>query len=207
MSGYLRRYVGTYEVRADYDENTNDFPRLIDGTLDPSFDDYYIKCQNGIKIRHATGSMLSCYIPQMKRGMNILKNVQDIVFNSDILDGEVYFTFPSSEVDRVAKLCKVCTKGKNIQPLSPKTLPKCKDVVPKEGMQRYKKVCEEFTGERIQLAHMILNANKEFAKRLSENYKQDMKMLKLDFRSYLWHIKKWDEYIEFLTNYLSGSNA
>lgn len=207
MSGYLRRYVGTYEVRADYDEDTNDFPRLIDGALDISFDDYYIKCQNGIKIRHATGSTLSCYIPQMKRGMNILKNVQDIVFDSDILDGEVYFTFPSSEVDRVAKLCKVCTKGKNIQPLSPKTLPKRKDVVPKEEMQRYKKVCEQFTGERIQLAHMILNANKEFAKRLTENYKQDMKMLKLDFRSYLWHIKKWNEYIEFLTNYLSGSNA
>lgn len=207
MSGYLRRYVGTYEVRADYDEDTNDFPRLIDGALDISFDDYYIKCQNGIKIRHATGSTLSCYIPQMKRGMNILKNVQDIVFDSDILDGEVYFTFPSSEVDRVAKLCKVCTKGKNIQPLSPKTLPKRKDVVPKEEMQRYKKVCEQFTGERIQLAHMILNANKEFAKRLTKNYKQDMKMLKLDFRSYLWHIKRWDEYIEFLTNYLSGSNA
>ena len=207
MSGYLRRYVGTYEVRADYDEDTNDFPRLIDCTLDPSFDDYYIKCQNGIKIRHATGSMLSCYIPQMKRGMNILKNVQDIVFDIDILDGEVYFTFPSSEVDRVAKLCKVCTKGKNIQPLSPKTLPKRKDVVPKEEMQRYKKVCAQFTGERIQLAHMVLNANKEFTKRLSENYKQDMKMLKLDFRSYLWHIKKWDEYIEFLTKYISGSNA
>lgn len=207
MSGYLRRYVGTYEVRADYDEDTNDFPRLIDGALDPSFDDYYIKCQNGIKIRHATGSTLSCYIPQTKRGMNILKEVQDIVFDIDILDGEVYFTFPSSGVDRVTRLCKVCTKGKNIQPLSPKTLPKRKDVVPKEEMQRYKKVCEKFIGERIQLAHMILNANKEFSLRLSENYKQDMKMLKLDFRSYLWHIKKWDEYIEFLTKYISGSNA
>lgn len=207
MSGYLRRYVGTYEVRADYDEDTNDFPRLIDGTLDPSFDDYYIKCQNGIKIRHATGSMLSCYIPQMKRGTNILKNVQDIVFDSDILDGEVYFTFPANEVNRVAKLCKVCTKGKNIQPLSPKTLPKHKGVVPKEEIQRYKKICDEFNGERIKLAHMILNANKEFAKRLSENYKQDMKLLKLDFRSYLWHIKKWDEYIEFLTNYIGVSNA
>lgn len=207
MSGYLRRYVGTYEVRADYDEDTNDFPRLIDGTLDPSFDDYYIKCQNGIKIRHATGSILSCYIPQIKRGTNILKEVQDIILSSDVLDGEVYFTFPANEVDRVAKLCKVCTKGKNIQPLSPKTLSKHKGVVPKEEMQRYKKICDEFNGERIQLAHMILNANKEFTKRLSENYKQDMKMLKLDFRSYLWHIKKWDEYIEFLANYIGGSNA
>lgn len=207
MSGYLRRYVGTYEVRADYDEDTNDFPRLIDGALDPSFDDYYIKCQNGIKIRHATGSMLSCYIPQTKRGMNILKEVQDIILDSDVLDGEVYFTFLASEVDRVAKLCKVCTKGKNIQPLSPKTLPKHKGVVPEEEMKRYKKICDKFDGERIQLAHMVLNANKEFAQRLSVDYKQDMRFLKLDFRSYLWHIKKWEEYLEFLADYISSSNA
>ena len=49
MSGYLRKYVGKYRVKAEYDMSTNDWPRLSDGTLDSSFDDYYIDCSNNIK--------------------------------------------------------------------------------------------------------------------------------------------------------------
>lgn len=204
MSGYLRRYVGTYEVRADYDEDTNDFPRLIDGSLDPSFDDYYIKCANGIKIRHAAGSTLSCYIPSVKRGMNILDGLKDVAIEPEILDGEVYFTFPASEVDRVAKLCKVCTKGKNIQPLSPKTLPKRKSILPDTEMKRYKKICEKFDGEKIKLARVVLDTNKEFAERLPKDYKKTMKTSRLDFRNYLYDIGKWDEYVAFLEERICG---
>ena len=204
MSIYLRRYVGTYEVRADYDEDTNDFPRLFDGTLDPSFDDYYIKCANGIKIRHGVGSTLSCYIPSVKRGMNILKEIGDVAIETEILDGEVYFTFPASEIGKVAKVCRACTKGRNIQPLSPKTLPKRKAILPDSELKRYKKICEKFGGEKIQLARMVLEANKEFGEKLPSNYKQEMKAERLDFRNYLWHIGRWEEYMAFLLNRISG---
>lgn len=201
MAGYLRKYVGTYEVRADYDEDTNDFPRLLDGNLDPSFDDYYIKCANGIKIRHATGSTLSCYIPSLQRGNNIIKqlnNIGGIIIESDILDSEVYFTFLANDIDIVAKLCKVKTRGKNIQPLSPKTLPKRKNIIPDEEMQRYKKICAKLAEKPLDRAQIIMRANKEYEKRLSDNYKQEIKSLTLDFRGYIWHIGKWDEYLEFL---------
>ena len=204
MSIYLRRYVGTYEVRADYDEDTNDFPRLFDGTLDPSFDDYYIKCANGIKIRHGVGSTLSCYIPSVKRGMNILKEIGDVAIETEILDGEVYFTFPASEIGKVAKACRACTKGRNIQPLSPKTLPKRKAILPDSELKRYKKTCEKFGGEKIQLARMVLEANKEFGEKLPNNYKQEMKTERLDFRNYLWYIGRWEEYMAFLSNKVSG---
>ena len=40
MDNYLRRYVGTYRVKADYDLDTNDYPRDIDGNLDDSFGDF-----------------------------------------------------------------------------------------------------------------------------------------------------------------------
>lgn len=207
MAGYLRKYVGTYEVRADYDEDTNDFPRLLDGSLDPSFDDYYIKCANGIKIRHATGSTLSCYIPSVQRGKNIIKQLNDIgniVIEFEILDSEVYFTFSASEIDIVAQLCKVKTRGKNIQPLSPKTLPKKKSIVPESELQRYKKLCNQFGEKPIDKAQVISKANREFEQRLKEDYKQEMKSLKLDFRSYIWHIGKWDEYLGVLDTYNSG---
>ena len=46
MAGYLRKYVGKYRVKSDYDLETNDFPRLENGNLDPSFDDLYIDCAN-----------------------------------------------------------------------------------------------------------------------------------------------------------------
>lgn len=204
MAGYLRKYVGTYEVRADYDEDTKDFPRLLDGTIGPSFDDYYINCSNGIKIRHATGSILSCYIPSLQRGNNIIKQLNDIgsiVIESDILDSEVYFTFLANDIDVVAKLCKVKTKGKNIQPLSPKTLPKKKNIIPDNEMQRYKKVCSKLAEKPLDRAQIIMRTNKEYEKRLNDNYKQEMKRLILDFRSYIWHIGKWDEYLEFLSDY------
>lgn len=204
MAGYLRRYVGTYEVRADYDEDTNDFPRLFDGTLDPSFDDYYIKCANGAKIRHGVGSTLSCYIPSVKRGMNILKEIGDAAIEPEILDGEVYFTFSASEIEKVAKACRACTKGRNIQPLSPKTLPKRKAILPDNELKRYKKICEKFGGEKIQLARTVLEVNKEFGEKLPSNYKQEMKAERLDFLNYLWHIGRWEEYMAFLSNRFSG---
>lgn len=207
MAGYLRKYVGIYEVRADYDEDTNDFPRLLDGSLDPSFDDYYIKCANGIKIRHATGSTLSCYIPSVQRGKNIIKqlnNIGNIVIEFEILDSEVYFTFSASEIDIVAQLCKVKTRGKNTKPLSPKTLPKRKSIVPESEMQRYKKLCNQFGEKPIDKAQVISKANREFEQRLKEDYKQEMKSLKLDFRSYIWYIGKWDEYLGVLDSYNSG---
>lgn len=207
MAGYLRKYVGTYEVRADYDEETKDFPRLPDGTIDPSFDDYYINCSNGIKIRHATGSTLSCYIPSLQRGNNIIKQLNDIgsiVIESDILDNEVYFTFLANDIDVVAKLCKVKTKGKNIQPLSPKTLPKKKSIIPDNEMYRYKKICVKLAEKPLDRAQIIMKANKEYEKELSSDYKQEMKSLILDFRGYIWHIGKWDEYLEFLSGYNSS---
>lgn len=207
MAGYLRKYVGTYEVRADYDEDTKDFPRLLDGTIDPSFDDYYINCSNGIKIRHATGSTLSCYVPSVQRGNKIIKELKQLgknIIEFETLDGEVYFTFSANDIDVVANLCKVKTRGKNIKPLSPKTLPKRKSIIPDDEMQRYKKVCSMLAEKPLDRAQIIMRANKEYEKRLNVNYKQEMKSLILDFRGYIWYIGKWYEYLEFL-NSCNGS--
>lgn len=203
MAGYLRRFVGTYEVRADYDLDTNDFPRDLSGNIDPTFDDYYINCANGIKIRHATGSTLSCYIPSLKMGNNILKDLEQYAIEVDRLDNEVYFTFPASVVDIVAKRCKVKTKGKNIQPLSPTTLPKRKSIVPESELKRYKRAFEKLAGDTpLQKGQCVRNINREFSDTLPKDWKAESKKYTLDFRSYVYYIGKWEDYIKALEQYV-----
>ena len=199
MAKYLMKYKGTYRLKAAIDQSTNDYPRDDSGGIDPSFDDYYIKCQNGIKIRHATGSTLSCYIPSIKRGKDILCKVEDIVIQYDVLDKEVYFTFSASNLNEVATICKAKTKGKDIQPLSPKTLPKRKSIVPESEMKRYKKIFNASSASTpTEKAQVVLKLNKVFEEKLPKSFKQDMKKLTMDFRSYLWHIGRWEEYLQFL---------
>ena len=70
MSDYLRKYVGQYRVKSDYDLGTNDYIKD-----DNDFDGLYIDCYHNIKIRHSSGSILSAYIPSKSRGMNILRQI------------------------------------------------------------------------------------------------------------------------------------
>lgn len=74
---YLRKYVGTYRVKAELDTYTNDIPRNHLGEIDDSFDDFYIDCQNGIKIKHGTGSVLGCFIPSKNKGVNMLRKMYE----------------------------------------------------------------------------------------------------------------------------------
>ena len=178
MSGYLRKYVGKYRVKAEYDMSTNDWPRLSDGTLDSSFDDYYIDCSNNIKIKHGTGSVLSCYIPTRQRGMNLLKQIykdytskelpvetpktqkylenlceelvkEGILESAEVLDYEVYFEFKANMIDYIAKLVGAKTYGASINPLSSKNLPKTKYNIPEEDIELYKDAIKDFPTQII----------------------------------------------------------
>lgn len=79
MSGYLKKYIGTYRVLADIDLATNDFVRIKSGKdkgkLDPSFDDFYIPCKSSSKIRHYQSNILLFYCPTKGRFRNILKQI------------------------------------------------------------------------------------------------------------------------------------
>jgi len=176
MALYLRKYVGEYRVKADYDLDTNDFPRLENGSIDPSFDDLYIDCKNDIRIRHGVGNVLSCYIPSKQRGMNILRqiyidNVSDklpkdltylenlceelvkknILVSAEVLDGEVYFEFKATMIGYIAELVGVKTTGKTIQPFSLKNLPKTAYKIPEEDMEIYKKAIENFPSKTVEI--------------------------------------------------------
>ena len=167
---YLKKYIGTYRVKADYDLNTNDFPRLIDGILDPTFDDLYIDCKNNIKIRHGVGNVLSCYIPSKGKGINILRQIyqdnisnnlpkekdsyceklceelvnKNILVSAEILDGEAYFEFKADMIDYIAKLVGAKTSGASISPFSSKNLPKEPYKIPEKDLKLYKEAIKGF---------------------------------------------------------------
>lgn len=84
MSRYLMKYIGRYRVLANYDLGTNDFPRLKNGLIDPSYEDIYIICKNQCKIYHYGGNVLEAYIPSLQRGRNILKQLYVNCVNSNL---------------------------------------------------------------------------------------------------------------------------
>lgn len=85
MANYLyKKYKGEFRVKADYDLSTNDFPRDKQGNIDSSFDDFYIPCANGSKIRHYEQNILLYYCPSIGRFRNILKKIyEDKIGNLD----------------------------------------------------------------------------------------------------------------------------
>lgn len=99
MAGYLRKYVGEFRVKADYDLATNDFPRDEQGNIDSSFDDFYIPCASRSKIRHYGQKVLLYYCPSIGKFRNILKKIYEdkigsldkhkIIKKSESLDKEI----------------------------------------------------------------------------------------------------------------------
>ena len=180
MANYLRKYVGTYRVKAEYDLSTNDYPRTEDGRLDPSFDDLYIDCRNNIKIKHGAGSVLSCYVPTKQRGTNILRKIYEdnisenlpketsqtrtyfekltkqlvengILISAEILDYEVYFEFSADKIDYIAKLVGAKTNGAKMSPFSPKNLPREPYKIPDKDMKLYKAATKNFPTKTVEV--------------------------------------------------------
>lgn len=214
-NNYLMKYKGTYRVLPELDMNTNDFPRDNNGNIENSCG-LYITCQGGAKIydygKDGKYMQLCAYIPSRTRGRNIAKKLDGIGVKYscyDETDEEVAFLFPSTEIDKVAKLLKVKTSGANISPFSNKNFPKNTVEIPTEQMQEYKKVTSRLKrGDTL----VIKNINSSFmndilAKKLREkgkrkpfDFKSDQKALGLsrDTKGYIYIKGMWNEYLEYL---------
>lgn len=179
ISRYLNKFVGKYRVVANYDKNTNDFPRKVDGLIDQDFDDIYISCQGGSRIYHYGGRVLSAYIPSIGKGRNILKNFYfkitgndskddftiDNIFDYDkfydklkdkklIIDVSEYsdemdFMFHVKYIDEIAELMKAKTSGANTKPFSVKNLPKRKYQIPMDKLALYKAITNDLSQSDI----------------------------------------------------------
>ena len=233
MARYLLKYKGQYRIKPNLDLQLNDVPRNDDGSIDPSYDDIYIKCANGSQIYHFGRSILVAYIPSIGRGHNILiaiakelklidedtksrdygtlysilnkdKTVFDIMEN----DEEIEFKFNAKNIELIAKYMKPQTSGADISPFSTRNLPKLSYTIPNEDLRDYLEITNRIPKEDKWLISRITN---EFMNNiLSKNtlyktitMKTDMRKKMLKGKEYIHSMGSWDEYIKYLKKELS----
>lgn len=216
MEKYLMtNYKGKYRVLCELDESTNDFPRDVDGNIDDGAG-LYIPCKYDGKIyaygRNGKYMQLCAYIPSLKRGHNIIKQMKKLKIeyhDVDETDEEVTFLFPSTEIDKVAELVGAKTYGANISPFSTRNLPQTKVEIPSEQMQEYKKITSRLDKKDMLVIKNVNNnfLNEILAKRLREkgkrkpfDFRSDQKQMGLsrDTKGYIFIKGLWADYIEYL---------
>lgn len=220
MSDFLKKYVGTYRVKAHYDSETNDFPRDYEGNVDSNFDDYYISCQRGGEIKHISyTSNLAYYNDKISVVYKILKDLihhelgidvatrtdvdrhkdaLKLVYNIDLGD-DGWFEFKAESLPAIAKYLKPHTNGSNIPPLSPKNLPKAKYEIPVADLNKYKKLVNAISDEMVVKMRTINELNGKFKKEaLGDDFLKEQRKAMLGFREFVHSKGLWDKYLEFI---------
>ena len=202
------KFKGQYRILCEYDLNTNDFPRKLDGSYEDI--DCYISCQNKIRIYYVGNGILQAYIPSIGRAHNILKIINesfpDNIFNIEETDSEILFCFKYINSDKIIPLLKPKTSGAGISPFSSKNLPRNKDYkIPDEDLQLYKEILANIPeNKRLSIGIITNNFIKSLVtkKNTYEDIKADMKKKYLKGKEYIYSINKWREYLAYLKNEL-----
>jgi hypothetical protein len=164
---YLNKYIGIYRVKTHIDKSTNDFPRVVknnEKVLDPSNDDLFIVCKNNIQIYHYGKGVLVGYIPSIKRGHNIIKQIyidtignidesdndykriyeclsnKGLVYDFEETDREVLFKFKGKNMSILEKYLEPSTYGAKTRPFSTDNLPKRKLNIPEDDMKLFDEI-------------------------------------------------------------------
>lgn len=215
MANYLMKYKGKWRLLPEIDENTQDFPKNPDGSVDE--DMIYISCQLGNKIWYYGLSdnrraILGAYIPSTIRGNNIKKAMQKEkieFFDYDESDEESTFKFKAEDIDAVATLLKARTYGANISPFSSKNLPKSDVELPEEELNKYKAISSKVGTSGMSI---IKDANEAFLENVMEkdmrkklknkkfSCRDDMKMNKMSrqFKEYVYSRGYFEKYLKYL---------
>lgn len=219
MANYLMKYKGKYRLLCELNQNTNDFPRNEDESIEDI--DVYISCQHGNKIftyGHIDNKKpvwLIAYIPSLGRGHNIIKTLND----NDIeyidymeSDEEVEFKFKAADIEIIAELMKARTSGASISPFSSRNLPKSNVKIPTEKIARYKEITSIVPKSDLLIISRLTNnflddiLSKSLRKRGKKtyDYRSDMKKLKLarQTKEYIYIKNMFDEYLDYLENNL-----
>lgn len=219
MSDYLfSHYKGKYRVLADYDLETNDFPRDEKGNIDSDFNDFYIPGKKGVQIRHAGRDKLGCYIFSIGIGRNILTDIykkesthspskkletlmenmvkEKIIEDYTLYDGEILFIFKAEHLQDWDKIFKLKTSGAKISPLSTKNLPKSDYIIDEEDEKKYNDIVSTLTkNEKLSVPRRAIG---NITDKLSKKNKQEMKQLNMKPKQYLHYKGMWDKVLKEL---------
>ena len=228
MAHYLMKYKDKYRVVAQYDKNTNDYPRLENGAIDPSFSDLYIKCKNGNYIYHFGHSTLVAVYLSIGKGHNAIKAIyeknigefpeiinwtniykeleeKDILFDVEETDAEFFFKFKDKNFDIIAEVIQPSTFGASISPYSTKNLPKVKYTIPDADIEEYKKITSIVDKDNMAI---LAQATRNFVDHIStknltsQDIKADMKKQGLSGRNYFHANGYWSQYLDFIKTYI-----
>lgn len=213
---YIMRYKGRYRLKVELDQNTLDFPRNEDGSIEDI--DVYIDCRHGNRIStygHINNTRpvwLIGFVPSIGRGHNIVNTLKekdielvDIMEN----DKEVEFKFKATDIEVVAELMKAKTSGAKISPFSIKNLPKSDVEIPTEEIARYKEITSVVPKTNLLLISKLTNEFLENVlqkdiRRITRNkkyeYKSEMKKLMMARQSkeFIYTKSYWDKYLDYL---------
>lgn len=217
MNNYLyQHYKGKYRVLAEYDWDTNDFPRNDQGNIDEDFNDFYIPGRKNVKIVHAGSNILGCYIFSSTLSRNILANIYEkelgktapskaekiaellignnIIEDVTFYDGEILFTFKNKHLNNWANIFKLKKSGANISPLSPKNLPKSNYVIDETDEKEYNKL---FNGlDKTQKMQIAKRATANITSKFTKKNKAEMRKLCMKPKQYIHYIGKWNKLLD-----------
>ena len=203
----MSKYVGKYRVKAEIDQNTNDYCRDINGELCNPYD-IYIKCANSIKVSHYGRDILEVYIPSIGRGRNILRTIEedklsDLIFDVRQTDGEVLFKVRDKNLEKIINFLKPQTSGASISPFSSRNLKINKYQYTNEQIEEYKQITASINKEdslylsRLNnkfLTDIICKKHKNNLTKI----KADMKLKQLKIKDYIYAEGYEKEYLQFL---------
>lgn len=213
---YLLKYKGRYRLLCELDQNTFDFPRNEDESIEDI--DVYIACQHGNKIftyGHIDNKKpvwLIAYIPSITRGHNIIKALKEksIEYVDHMeTDEEVEFKFKAADIEIVAELMKAKTAGASISPFSSKNLPKSDVKIPTDEIARYKEITSVIPKGDLLIIHRLTNSflddilQKSLRKTTKDkkfSYKNEMKKLMMarQVKEYIWCKGMFEDYLKYL---------
>lgn len=210
MFRYLEKFVGKYRILAHIDEETNKFPTSED------YEDFYIPCNNGCEIKSTylgDDILALCFYDKYSTAKNVSKKLSEmkIEHEDDItdtcIDAHIYFN--AKDMDKVAKLVKAKTSGKQISPMSTRNLKKTKStryIIPKEDLDKLYKNTNDMG--RTEKLHFFKKANREYITKLDketkQNNKEKMKIDGLGTKEYIHSIGYWDKYVRFINKMLKN---
>lgn len=206
MSDYLyKKFYGKYRILLPIDNNTNDFPRDLNGMLES--DDYYIPCRDGSQISHYHRNILDVLMPSKQRANKLIAMCEEHGIElTDIKEGdsEKSFKFKAEDIDFIAEYLKPKTMGKDIRPTSTKNLPKSDYKIPTEDFQKYRVIIDSVSKDDLLKISRITNdfLYKKMAKSTNsvDKLKKDMKMKCMSgmTKEYIHSCGKWNIYLKYL---------
>ena len=214
MNNYLyKHYKGKYRVLADYDIETNDFPRDEQGNIDEDFNDFYIPGKKNVQIRHAGNNKLGCYVFSTTLGRNILASIyerelnknspkkintladelikKNIITEITYYDGEILFIFPASYLEQWHDIFKLKKTGANISPLSSKNLPKSQYIINKKDEEEYNTLLKNL--KKKQKLLITKRATNNITSKFTKKQKAEIRQLCMKPKQYIHYIGKWDK--------------